>query len=78
MERAYQRIMNSLASKPAKRDRFEKFNVPKQRAYGYGKRRCIRCGKAGSHIKVHGLDYCRECFREVAKDLGFSKYGAEA
>ncbi|MCL4398219.1 MAG: 30S ribosomal protein S14 [Candidatus Parvarchaeota archaeon] len=39
---------------------------------------CIRCNRAEGHIKIHGLNYCRQCFREVAPDLGFKKYGKEA
>ena len=34
---------------------------------------CRRCGKKAGVIRKYGLLYCRQCFREVAKDLGFEK-----
>ncbi|MCL4391519.1 30S ribosomal protein S14 [Candidatus Parvarchaeota archaeon] len=39
---------------------------------------CVRCNRPEGHIKIHGLNYCRQCFREIAPDLGFKKYGKEA
>lgn len=39
-----------------------------------GTRRCIRCGSHGSLIRRYNLYLCRQCFREVAKKLGFKKY----
>ncbi|MCW1293791.1 MAG: 30S ribosomal protein S14 [Candidatus Parvarchaeota archaeon] len=54
-----------------------KFNKPKQRAYGIGRNRCVRCNRHEAHIKIHGLNYCRECFKEVSKEMGFKKYGKE-
>lgn len=39
------------------------------------KNSCRRCGsKGGSLVKKYGLYLCRQCFREVAKTLGFNKY----
>ncbi len=43
--------------------------------YGKGSLKCRRCGRFGGIIRVCGLYYCRQCFREIAKDLGFRKYG---
>lgn len=36
--------------------------------------RCRRCGRTEGVIKKYGLYYCRHCFREVAKELGFKRY----
>ena len=46
----------------------------KERKFGKGSRACRRCGSYGSVIRRHGLYLCRQCFREVAKKLGFRKY----
>ena len=42
---------------------------------GKGTRRCKLCGTARGLIRSHKLYICRRCFREVAADLGFNKYG---
>ena len=51
-----------------------KKNVKKERELGKGSRRCRRCGSYGPIIRRYGLNLCRQCFREVAKSLGFKKY----
>ena len=35
---------------------------------------CERCGQMRSLIRRYGLHMCRQCFREVARDMGFRKY----
>ena len=45
-----------------------------KRKYGSGSRKCRRCGRHGGIIRKYGLYYCRQCMREVAKELGFKKY----
>ena len=47
----------------------------KKRAFGKGEYKCRRCGRTGGIIRKYGLNYCRQCMREVAKALGFKKYG---
>ncbi len=42
---------------------------------GKGMRKCRICGTARALIRSHNLYMCRRCFREVAKDIGFKKYG---
>lgn len=42
---------------------------------GKGLRKCKICGGARGLIRSHSFYICRRCFREVAKDLGFKKYG---
>ncbi|MBI4441161.1 30S ribosomal protein S14 [Candidatus Woesearchaeota archaeon] len=51
-----------------------KFNAPKKRSCGAAKKRCVRCGRIGAHVGKYSLDYCRQCFREVAPTIGFKKY----
>jgi ribosomal protein S14 len=46
----------------------------KERKYGKGTRRCVRCGSYGPVIRRYNLYLCRQCFREVAEKLGFKKY----
>lgn len=45
------------------------------RKFGAGSRRCSICGSYGSHVRIYGLNMCRQCFRERAGKLGFKKYG---
>jgi small subunit ribosomal protein S14 len=35
---------------------------------------CRRCGTTTGVITKYHLYYCRHCFREVARRLGFRKY----
>lgn len=34
------------------------------------------CGNGGGIIRKYGLNICRQCFREYAKDIGFVKVRA--
>ncbi len=36
--------------------------------------RCRICGRKQAIIRKYGLIVCRQCFREVARNLGFEKY----
>ncbi len=74
---SYKKVLKQIEHKKAKRKRFLKFNKPKKRKYGRGIKVCSRCHRRGAHISRYGLNLCRQCFREVAKDLGFKKYGHE-
>jgi len=62
-----------------KEDIWRKHNMPKPRPWGgKGTHRCVRCGKLGKGIITkYGLYLCRQCFREVAEELGFKIYGHE-
>ncbi|MEM5829615.1 MAG: 30S ribosomal protein S14 [Candidatus Aenigmatarchaeota archaeon] len=43
--------------------------------YGKARRVCRKCGRVGRGIiSKYGLFYCRQCFREEAKKIGFKKY----
>ena len=44
------------------------------RKFGIGSLRCDRCGRYEGHIRSFGLNFCRQCFREIAPRLGFKKY----
>lgn len=56
-------MTHALKQKPAK-----------ERKYGKGSRPCKRCGSYDAVIRRYGLNLCRRCFREVARQLGFRKY----
>ena len=68
------KVFKQLKVKPAKLNKFIKHNSPKKREFGLGSRKCSKCGRHGAHIKKYGLDICRQCFREIAKSMGFKKY----
>jgi small subunit ribosomal protein S14 len=71
---SFENAIKQIKNKPVKLARFLKFNKPKERKFGRAARPCRRCGKTEGVIHKYGLCYCRQCFREVAKDLGFEKY----
>ncbi|MBT3356902.1 MAG: 30S ribosomal protein S14 [Euryarchaeota archaeon] len=35
---------------------------------------CRRCGRSRGMIRRHGLRLCRQCFRDIAPQIGFKKY----
>ena len=49
-------------------------NIKKERKFGKVTHACRRCNKKRGVIRKYGLVYCRQCFREIAKDLGFKKF----
>lgn len=69
----YKRIIKQALGKPLKLSRLERFNKPKDRKFGKATRRCRKCNRTGGLIRKYGLLYCRQCFREEAKKLGFAK-----
>ncbi len=73
----YKKLLKQLEQKAnkTKSEKFIKHNKPIDKGHGLGKMVCRRCGKRGRGIiKAYHLFYCRECFREKAKELGFKKY----
>jgi len=46
----------------------------KKRKFGKGAIACVRCGRHEGVIRKYGLNYCRQCFREIAKKMGWRKY----
>ena len=37
-------------------------------------RSCQRCGREQGLVGKYDIFLCRQCFREVARDMGFKKY----
>lgn len=70
----WKKILNQLKDKPAKLLKFIKHNKPKERKFGVAAKKCERCGRFGAHISSYGLNLCRQCFREIAEEIGFKKY----
>ncbi len=70
----WEKILKQLKSKPEKAEKFIKHNKPKKRKTGIAKKKCERCGRFGAHISSYGLNLCRQCFREIAEEIGFKKY----
>ena len=35
---------------------------------------CRRCGRKQGLVGKYDIDLCRQCFREIARDMGFKKY----
>ncbi|HLC47123.1 MAG TPA: 30S ribosomal protein S14 [Candidatus Nanoarchaeia archaeon] len=54
--------------------KYERHNAPKKRSCGVSLKRCRRCGRIRAHISKYGLELCRQCFRDVATNIGFKKY----
>ena len=70
----WKKILKQLRNKPAIMQKFLNHNKPKKRTTGIATKKCERCGRFGAHISSYDLNLCRQCFREVAEELGFKKY----
>ena len=70
----FERNLNQVKNKPTKLARVMKFNAPQKRKYGKNVNKCRHCGKTRGIIGKYGLLNCRQCFREIAKQLGFKKF----
>jgi small subunit ribosomal protein S14 len=42
--------------------------------FGRGANVCRRCGRKQALVRKYGVYVCRQCFREIAHDMGFVKY----
>lgn len=70
----YKDVMKQIKDKENTLKSFRKHNMPKERDFGKSKHKCRRCGRTGRGIiKKYGLNYCRQCFREIAEKIGFKK-----
>ena len=67
-------IFKQLNAKPAIKEKYIKHCKPKDRKYGIAVKKCGNCGRFGGHISSYGIDLCRQCFREIAVEIGFKKY----
>ena len=70
----YRKVFKQLKAKPVKMKKYIKHNAPKPRKYGISTKKCRRCGRPQAHIGKYGLHVCRNCFREIAIDIGFKKF----
>lgn len=70
----WKKITKQLKGKPEKLAKFIKFNKPKERKIGIAVKKCERCGRFGAHLSQYNLNLCRQCFREIANEIGFKKY----
>ena len=70
----WNKIAKQIRSKPVIMKKFLKHNKPKDRKTGIASRKCRRCGRFGAHLNQYELGLCRQCFREIAEDIGFKKY----
>lgn len=70
----WKKITKQLRSKPVVMQKFLKHNKPKDRKMGVASRKCERCGRFGAHLSQYNLNLCRQCFREIANEIGFKKY----
>jgi len=48
--------------------------MEQKKKFGRGANQCRRCGRKRGLIRKYGIYLCRQCFREVAPELGFKKY----
>jgi small subunit ribosomal protein S14 len=70
----WKKLTRQLKNKPVILQRFLKHCKPKERKFGIASRKCERCGRFGAHISSYNLNLCRQCFREIAEEIGFKKY----
>lgn len=70
----YTKAFKQLRVKPIILDKYKKHNSPKERSCGFALKRCRRCGRIRAHISKYGIHLCRQCFREIATELGFKKF----
>jgi len=70
----WRKILKQLRNKPKVKEKFLKHCKPKDRKIGIAAKKCERCERYGAHIKSYGLNLCRHCFREIAVEIGFTKY----
>ncbi len=70
----HSKVLKQIGKKPGKRAKYGKHNEPKKRAFGVNTKRCKNCGNPHGHIGKYGLNLCRRCFRDFAKELGFKQY----
>ena len=70
----WKKTFKPIAHKIAESTRMLKFNKPTEKRCGRGKRICEICGRRGGLIRRYSLNICRQCFRDVAKDIGFNKF----
>jgi small subunit ribosomal protein S14 len=68
------KMLNQISGKPGKLAKYKKYNVPRPRKHGKTTKACRRCGQTAAPNGMFGLNYCRQCLREVAQKIGFKKF----
>jgi len=72
---SWEKMLKQSGHKHGKLLKILKHNKPKERKFGKGARRCERCGRYDGIIRRYGINLCWNCFKEVAQEMGFFKYG---
>lgn len=49
-------------------------STQESKKFGRGANKCSRCGRKQGLVRKYGIYLCRQCFREIAHEMGFSKY----
>ena len=70
----WNKVLKQIKGKAEKAKKFLKFNKPRIRTTGIARQKCERCGRFGAHMSQYNLNLCRQCFREIAVEIGFNKY----
>ena len=70
----WRKILKQIENKPEIKARFLKHCKPKDRKFGITSKKCVICGRYGAHISKYNLKMCRQCFRNIAEQIGFKKY----
>jgi len=70
----WKKLYKQLKNKPVVAKKFLKHNKPKDRKFGIGAYKCERCGRHGARVGQYNINLCRQCFREIAEEIGFKKY----
>lgn len=70
----HNKVAKQLRNKPVVLQKFIRHNKPKERKMGIASKKCERCGRFGAHLSQYNLNLCRQCFREIAEEIGFKKY----
>ena len=70
----WNKVLKQLRGKPVVMQKFIKNNKPKDRKMGIASKKCERCGRFGAHLGQYNINLCRQCFRDIAEDIGFKKY----
>ncbi len=70
----WNKLLKQLKRKTVISQKFLKHNKPIERTTGISRKKCERCGRFGAHLSQYNLNLCRQCFREIAEEIGFKKY----
>jgi small subunit ribosomal protein S14 len=70
----WNKMIKQLRGKPAVMNKYLKHNKPRKRKFGTAAFKCENCGRFGAKVGQYNINLCRQCFREMALELGFKKY----